>query len=100
MVPAILGKKIGMTQVFDPSGERVPVTIVQAGPCIILQVKRADGPDGYSSVQLGFEDAKPHRATLPEIGHARKAKTAPKRFVREVGADRQDGGRHDHGRDL
>ncbi len=84
MVPAILGKKIGMTQVFDPSGARVPVTIVQAGPCIVLQVKRADGPDGYGSVQLGFEDAKPHRATLPEIGHARKAKTAPKRFVREV----------------
>jgi large subunit ribosomal protein L3 len=84
MIPAILGKKVGMTQVFDPSGARIPATIVQAGPCVVLQVKQADGPDGYTSVQLGFEDAKPHRATLPEIGHARKAQTAPKRFVREV----------------
>lgn len=83
MVPAILGKKIGMTQVFDEAGVRVPVTIVQAGPCVITQVKRADGPDGYSSVQLGFDDLKPHRSTLPAIGHARKANTSPKRFVRE-----------------
>ncbi|NLG42840.1 MAG: 50S ribosomal protein L3 [Phycisphaerae bacterium] len=84
MVPAILGKKIGMTQVFDPSGERVPVTIVQAGPCVVLQTKQADGKDGYNSVQLGFDDVKPHRSTMPEIGHARKAQTAPKRFVREI----------------
>ena len=84
MVPAILGKKIGMTQVFDPTGTRIPVTVVQAGPCVVLQVKRADGADGYNSVQLGFDDNKPHRATLPEIGHARQAQTAPKRFVREI----------------
>jgi large subunit ribosomal protein L3 len=84
MTPAILGKKIGMTQVFDPSGERIPVTIVQAGPCVVLQVKSADANDGYDAVQLGFEDVKPHRATLADIGHARKAKTAPKRLVREI----------------
>lgn len=84
MLPAILGKKVGMTQVFAPSGERTPVTLVQAGPCIVLQVKKADGPDGYDSVQLGFDDVKPHRATLPEIGHARQAQTAPKAFVREI----------------
>ena len=84
MVPAILGKKIGMTQVFDPSGARVPVTIVQAGPCVVLQVKRADGADGYDGVQLGFDDVKPHRATLAEIGLARRARTAPKRYVREI----------------
>ena len=84
MVPAILGKKIGMTQVFDPSGRQIPVTIVQAGPCVVLQTKRADGPDGYNAVQLGFDDNKPHRTTLPEIGHVRAAKTAPKRFVREI----------------
>jgi large subunit ribosomal protein L3 len=84
MVPAILGKKIGMTQVFDPSGERVPATIVEAGPCVVLQIKQADGKDGYNSIQLGFDDVKPHRATMPEIGHARKAQTAPKRFVREI----------------
>src|SRR5574337_11787 len=84
MIPAILGKKIGMTQVFDQAGGRVPVTIVQAGPCIVMQVKRADAKDGYNAVQLGFEDVKPHRATLPEIGHARKSITSPKRFVREI----------------
>jgi large subunit ribosomal protein L3 len=84
MLPAILGKKVGMTQVFAPSGERTAVTLVQAGPCVVLQVKKADGPDGYHSVQLGFDDVKPHRATLPEIGHARLAQTAPKAFVREI----------------
>ncbi|MBU0637496.1 MAG: 50S ribosomal protein L3 [Planctomycetes bacterium] len=84
MVPAILGKKIGMTQVFAPTGERIPVTVIQAGPCVVTQVKCGDGPDGYDGVQLGFDDVKPHRATLAEIGHARKAQTAPKRFVREI----------------
>lgn len=84
MIPAIIGRKIGMTQVFDPSGVRVPVTVVEAGPCVVLQVKRADGPDGYDSVQLGFADVKPHRSTLPEIGHARRAGTAPKACVREI----------------
>lgn len=84
MIPAILGRKIGMTQVFDPKGLRVPVTIVQAGPCVVLQVKRAEGKDGYHSVQLGFDDVKPHRSTLAEIGHARKAKSPPKRFIREI----------------
>jgi len=87
MIPAILGRKIGMTQVFDEDGARTPVTIVEAGPCVVLQVKRADGPDGYHAVQLGFDDVKPHRSTLPEIGHARKAGTAPKRFVREIRLD-------------
>jgi large subunit ribosomal protein L3 len=95
MVPAILGKKIGMTQVFDPSGVRIPVTIIQAGPCVVLQVKRAGGPDGYDGLQLGYDDVKPHRSTLPAIGHARKAGTAPKRFIREIrldaAADRQVG---------
>ena len=84
MIPAILGKKVGMTQVFDPSGERIPVTIVQAGPCPILQVKSTDTKDGYNAVQLGFDDVKPHRSTLAAIGHARPAKTAPKRFIREI----------------
>jgi len=95
MFPAILGKKVGMTQVFDATGTRVPVTLVQAGPCVVLQVKAADGADGYHAVQLGFDDVKPHRSTLAEIGHARKAQTAPKRFVREVrlteAADKQVG---------
>jgi len=84
MVPAILGRKVGMTQVFDPNGVRTAVTLIEAGPCTVLQVKTADTADGYHAVQLGFDDAKPHRSTLPEIGHARKAGTAPKRFIREI----------------
>ncbi len=84
MTPAILGKKIGMTQVFAENGERVPVTIVQAGPCTVLQIKQVEGKDGYHAVQLGFDDVKPHRSTLAQIGHARPAKSAPKRFIREI----------------
>ncbi|MCG3127045.1 MAG: 50S ribosomal protein L3 [Phycisphaerae bacterium] len=84
MLPAILGRKIGMTQVFGEDGVRIPVTIVEAGPCTVLQVKRTDGPDGYNAIQLGFSDVKPHRATVPMIGHARRANTAPKHFVREI----------------
>ncbi|MBU0618499.1 MAG: 50S ribosomal protein L3 [Planctomycetes bacterium] len=84
MIPAILGKKVGMTQIFNPSGERVPVTLVEAGPCVVLQVKSTEDKDKYDAVQLGFDDVKPHRATMADIGHTRKAKTAPKRFVREI----------------
>ncbi len=87
MFPAILGRKIGMTQIFAAGGERTPVTVVEAGPCVVLQVKQADGPDGYHALQLGFGDVKPHRSTLPEIGHARKAQSAPRRFIREIRFD-------------
>ncbi len=84
MVAALLGKKIGMTRVYTEGGRSVPVTVIQAGPCPVLQVKRADGSDGYDAVQLGFEDVKPHRSTVPMIGHAGKAGAGPKKFVREV----------------
>ncbi len=83
MLPALLGKKIGMTQVYDDEGNLHPVTVVEAGPCDVLQVKTAE-TDGYNAVQLGFEDVKPHRASKPAIGHAAKAETKPKKFIREV----------------
>ena len=83
MVPALLGKKIGMTQVYDAGGMLMPVTVVQAGPCSVLQVKTLSS-DGYNAVQLGFGDLKAHRATHPQIGHAAKAGCSPKRFIREV----------------
>ncbi|MCD6303722.1 MAG: 50S ribosomal protein L3 [Planctomycetes bacterium] len=83
MFPAILGRKIGMTQVYDDQGVLHPVTVVQAGPCSVLQVKTAQ-TDGYEAVQLGFEDVKPHRASKPQIGHAARAGCRPKRFAREV----------------
>jgi len=84
MVAAILGKKVGMTQIFDENGTFVPVTVVEAGPCPVLQVKTSDGPDGYDAVQLGFDQAKPKRTSRAMIAHAGKAGSSPVRFVREV----------------
>ena len=82
MVAALLGKKVGMTQVFDDVGRAVPVTVIQAGPCTVLQVKTTE-TDGYEAVQLGFGEVKPHRSTLPQIGHAAKAGTGPKRLIQD-----------------
>lgn len=72
-----------MTQVYDPEGRVVPVTVIQAGPCAILQVKTSES-DGYEAVQLGYLDAKPHRVSRAVIGHCQVAGTGPKRFIREV----------------
>lgn len=83
MVPALIGKKIGMTQVFDEAGVAHPVTVVQAGPCVVLQVKTSQA-DGYDAIQIGFEDVKPSRANRPAVGHAAKASTKAKRVIREV----------------
>jgi large subunit ribosomal protein L3 len=83
MLAALLGKKIGTTQVYDAQGVIHNVTVIQAGPCPVLQVKTPDN-DGYHAVQLGFEDVKPSRALKPEIGHAAKAGAKPKKFIREV----------------
>ncbi|MHC4441040.1 MAG: 50S ribosomal protein L3 [Planctomycetota bacterium] len=85
MVAALLGKKIGMTRVYTNEGTIVPVTVIQVGPCSVLQVKKeGETKDGYNAVQLGYEDVKPHRSTLPMIGHSAKAGTGPKKFIREV----------------
>ena len=72
MEKAIIGKKIGMTQIFDESGRVVPVTLIQAGPCTVVQKKTAE-KDGYEAIQLGFENAKEKHLTKPEIGHQKKA---------------------------
>jgi len=79
----LLGKKVGMTQLYDTSGRLVPVTVIQAGPCTVIQVKTTE-TDGYNAVQLGYDDVKPSRNKKPQIGHAAKANTTPKRFVREM----------------
>lgn len=83
MTKGILGKKLGMTQVFTKEGIAVPVTVVQAGPCVVLQTKDVEN-DGYVSIQLGFEDQKVFRVNKPILGHVKKANTAPKRFVKEI----------------
>jgi large subunit ribosomal protein L3 len=78
----LLGKKVGMTRVYDESGRLIPVTVIQAGPCVITQIKTSEA-DGYRALQIGFDDKKPSRRRQSEIGHSGKANTDPKRFVRE-----------------
>lgn len=79
----ILGKKVGMTQVFTENGELVPVTVVEVGSNVVMQVKTMEN-DGYEAIQLGFDDQREVKTNKPAKGHAAKAKTAPKRFVREI----------------
>jgi large subunit ribosomal protein L3 len=79
----LLGRKVGMTQVYQEDGTSVPVTVLECGPCTVLQV-RTEERDGYHAVQLGFDDKKRKSATQPERGHARKVNAEPKRYVREV----------------
>ncbi len=83
MMAMLLGKKVGMTQVYDETGKLLPVTVIQAGPCVVMQVKTAE-IDGYNAIQLGFDDVKASRRKNPEIGHAQKANTTPKKFVKEM----------------
>lgn len=78
----LLGKKIGMTQVYDETGRMTTVTVIQAGPCTVLYVKTPK-TDGYDALQIGYEDIKPSRIKKPMAGHAQKANTSPKKFVRE-----------------
>ena len=89
MPTAILGRKIGMTRLYDDDGNNVPVTVIQAGPCFVSQVKTVE-TDGYDAVQLGFEDVKGRSSTFPLIGHDGKAGVSPKRFHREMRLE--DGG--------
>lgn len=79
----ILGKKVGMTQVFTEAGELVPVTVIEVGSNVVMQLKTMEN-DGYDAVQLGFEDQRAVAQNKPAKGHAEKANTAPKRFVREI----------------
>ena len=82
MQKALIGKKIGMTQIFDEKGKVVPVTVVEAGPCVVSQVKTVE-TDGYTAIQMGFGDIKPKHVTKPLQGHFKKADVAPKRILKE-----------------
>lgn len=82
MQKGIIGKKIGMTQIFDESGKVVPVTVLEAGPCVVVQKKTVE-TDGYTAVQLGFGDVSVKRVSKPAAGHFGKADVAPKRTLRE-----------------
>jgi large subunit ribosomal protein L3 len=83
MTPALLGKKVGMTRIYDESGAIVPVTVVLAGPCNVTQVKTVDS-DGYNAVQLGFGEIKARKSTFPLIGHTAKAGVGPRKHFREI----------------
>lgn len=82
MQKGIIGRKIGMTQLFDDNGNVVPVTVIEAGPCTVVQKKTVE-TDGYNAVQLGFEDIADKKLTKPEKGHFEKAGVAPKKYLRE-----------------
>ena len=86
MQKALIGKKIGMTQIFDEKGKVVPVTVVEAGPCVVSQLKTVE-TDGYTAVQMGFGDIKPKHVTKPLQGHFKKADVAPKRVLKEFRFD-------------
>ena len=86
MQKAIIGKKLGMTQIFDDKGNTVPVTVIEAGPCNVVMKKTVEN-DGYEAVQLGFGDIKVQRVTKPLAGHFKKADTAPKKTLKEFRLD-------------
>jgi len=83
MQVGLLGRKVGMTQIYEPDGTAVPITVLECGPCVVLQIRTAER-DGYHALQLGFDDKKRKSATQPERGHARKVDAEPQRYVREI----------------
>ena len=86
MKKAILGKKIGMTQIFDENGKAIPVTAIEAGPCTVIQIKTVDN-DGYQAVKLGFGEVKENKLTKPKKGEFAKANITPKKHLREFRLD-------------
>ena len=86
MKKAIIGKKIGMTQIFDETGKVIPVTVIEAGPCVVAQVKTYE-TDGYDAIQLGYGDVKENKVNRPVKGHYAKASLTPKKHLREFRVD-------------
>ena len=90
MKKALIGKKVGMTQIFDEEGKVVPVTVIEATPCTVTQIKTVE-QDGYQAVQLGFGDVKESKLNKPRLGHLSKNKLAPKKYLREFRLDSIEG---------
>ena len=90
MKKALIGKKIGMTQIFDEKGKVIPVTAIEVGPCTVVQIKTVE-QDGYQAVQLGFGDVKESKLNKPELGKFAKSKITPKKYLREVRLDSIEG---------
>jgi large subunit ribosomal protein L3 len=85
MFKGLIGKKIGMTQIFDENGAAQPVTLIEAGPCFVTQIRRVES-EGYSAVQLGFEEVKPKRLSSGEVGHLKRINLPPLKYLREFKA--------------
>jgi large subunit ribosomal protein L3 len=85
----LIGRKIGMTQIFDKDGMTVPVSVIEAGPCPVVQIKRAES-EGYNAVQIAFEQIGPSKSNMPMIGHFRKANLPPYRYLQEFKVDNPD----------
>ena len=90
MKKALIGRKIGMTQIFDAEGKVIPVTAIEVGPCTVVQIKTKE-QEGYEAVQLGFADVKESKLNKPELGRFAKAKLAPKKYLREFKLDSIEG---------
>ena len=86
MKKGIIGRKLGMTQIFDEKGNVIPVTLIEAGPCAVAQIKSVEN-DGYAAVQLAYEDAKEKHLTKAELGHFKKAGISPKKHLKEFRLD-------------
>ena len=86
MKKAIIGKKVGMAQIFDEAGHAIPVTVIEAGPCVVVQKKTLE-KDGYVAVQLGFDDVPERKLSKPELGHLKKAEAGPKKVLKEFRLD-------------
>ena len=86
MNKGLIGKKLGMTQIFDEQGKVIPVTVIEAGPCVVAQVKTVE-TDGYNAIQLGFGEVKENKLNKPEKGHFAKSKLTPKKHLREFRLD-------------
>lgn len=99
MAAFLIGRKVGMTRRYDADGRNVPVTVIQAGPCCVTQIKTAE-TDGYAAVQIGFGDIKARNSTMPLIGHDAKAGTGPKRAHRELRLADDDTAAHELGQTL
>jgi len=95
----MIGRKVGMTQVFDEQGNVIPVTVIQAGPCFVTQVRMAER-DGYTAVQLGFEETKPQRLTKGQLGHLQKTKLPALRILREFRIKNGDAGELEEGSEI
>jgi len=97
MKSGLLGRKVGMTQIFADNGDSLAVTVIEIGKNVVIQLKSADGSDGYDAVQLGINEQKPQRLTKPERGHFEKAGVAPQKFVREIRLQAADAAKYPAG---